>query len=143
MTAIRLPAAIARRCLANEGFTLLEVVVSLAILSLSLGAIYHVLTNALGNESYAETVNRARLVAQGLLARVGADIPANIGEMSGVDGHDLRWRLSRKAFTRGPDNGRAGLTAIEVSAEVFWGEGRTEKSIRLTTLRLAEGIRPR
>ena len=133
----------ARRCLANEGFTLLEVVVSLAILSLSLGVIHHVLANALGNESYAETVNRARLVAQGLVARVGTDIPASAGETSGDDGHGLRWRLSRKAFMNGTDSGRAALVAIEVSAEVFWGEGKTEKSIRLTTLRLADGTRPR
>jgi prepilin-type N-terminal cleavage/methylation domain-containing protein len=143
MTAIRPPAATARRYLAEEGFTLLEVVVSLAILSLSLGVIYHVLANALGNESYAETVNRARLVAQGLVARIGTDIPASAGETSGDDGHGMRWRLSRKAFLDGSNNGRAALTAIEVSAEVFWGEGRTEKSIRLTTLRLAEGMRPR
>lgn len=142
MTATR-PSGVKRRCLANEGFTLLEVVVSLAILSLSLGVIYHVLANALGNESYAETVNRARLVAQGLVARVGTDIPASAGETSGDDGHGLRWRLIRKAFRDGSDNGRAALTAIEVSAEVFWGEGRGEKSIRLTTLRLTEGMRPR
>lgn len=140
--AIRPSAAMARRYLANEGFTLLEVVVSLAILSLSLGVLYHVLANALGNESYAETVNRARLVAQRLVARVGTDIPASAGETSGDDGHGLRWRLSREAFREGPDNGRAALAAIEVSAEVFWGEGGAEKSIRLTTLRLAEGVRP-
>jgi len=133
----------ARRCLASEGFTLLEVVVSLAILSVSLGVIYHVLANALGNESYAETVNRARLVAQGLLARVGTDIPASVGDMSGEDGHGLRWRLSRKAFADGLGNGRGAIAAIEVSAEVFWGEGRNEKSLRLTSLRLAEGTRPR
>ncbi|WP_081493874.1 type IV pilus modification PilV family protein [Bradyrhizobium yuanmingense] len=143
MIAIRLPAAMTRRCLANEGFTLLEVVVALAILSLSLGVIYHVLANALGNESYAETVNRARLIAQGLITRVGADIPASVGETSGDDGRGLRWRLSRKAFRDGPGNGRATITAIEVSAEVFWGEGAAEKSIRLTTLCLAEGARPR
>lgn len=143
MTAIRRPATLARRVLANEGFTLLEVVVSLAILSLSLGVIYHVLANALGNESYAETVNRARLVAQGLIARVGTDIPATAGETSGDDGHGLRWRLSRKAFTDRADNRSTTLAAVEVSAEVSWGEGGAEKSIRLTTLRLAEGMRPR
>ncbi|MBH5400952.1 prepilin-type N-terminal cleavage/methylation domain-containing protein [Bradyrhizobium sp. CNPSo 4010] len=143
MIAIRSPAVLARRCLATEGFTLLEVVVSLAILSLSLGVIYHVLANALGNQSYAETVNRARLVAQGLIAKVGTDIPASAGETSGDDGHGLRWRLSRKAFGDGPGNGRAAIMAIEVSAEVFWGEGEAEKSIRLTTLRLAGGARPR
>lgn len=143
MTAIRPAASRTRRYLAEEGFTLLEVVVSLAILSLSLGVIYHVLVNALGNESYAETVNRARLTAQGLIARVGTDIPATVGETSGDDGHGLRWRLSRKAFTDGPDHRSAALAAIEISAEVFWGEGRNEKSIRLSTLRLAEGMRPR
>jgi len=132
---------LARACLASEGFTLLEVVVSLAILSLSLGVLYHVMANALGNESYAETINRARLTAQGLVARVGIDIPATTGEMSGNDGHGMRWRLSRSAFKDGPDDGRATLTAIEVSAEVFWGEGGAEKSIRLTTLRLDQGTR--
>nr|WP_158228794.1 hypothetical protein [Bradyrhizobium sp. Y36] len=114
---------------------------SLAILSLSLGVLYHVLANALGNESYAETLNRARLVAQGLVARVGVDIPANVGETSGDDGHGLRWRISRKAFD--PGSGRAAISAIEVSAEIFWGDGTAEKSIRLTTLRLADGMRPR
>jgi len=143
MIANRSPAAMARRCLASDGFTLLEVVVSLAILSLSLGVIYQVLASALGNESYAETVNRARLMAQGLIARVGTDIPASAGETLGDDGHGLRWRLSRKAFGDGPGNGRATIMAMEVSAEVLWGEGRAEKSIRLTTLRLADGRRPR
>jgi prepilin-type N-terminal cleavage/methylation domain-containing protein len=143
MIAIRSPARRARRCLAEEGFTLLEVVVSLAILSLSLGVIYHVFANALGNESYAETANRARLIAQGLIARVGTDIPATTGETTGDDGHGLRWRLSRKAFMDGPDSKSVALAAIEVSAEVFWGEGRNEKSLRLSTLRLAEGMRPR
>lgn len=137
-----------RACLVSDGFTLLEVVVALAILSLSLGVLYHVMANALGNESYAETMNRARLTAQGLVARVGIDIPATTGDMSGDDGHGLRWRLSRKAFSEGPDNegpdnGRAALMAVEVSVVVFWGEGSAEKSIRLTTLRLAQGTQIR
>ena len=123
---------------------MLEVVVSLAILSLSLGVLYHVMGNALGNESHAETINRARLTAQGLVARVGIDIPATIGDdMSGDDGHGLRWRSSRKAFKNGPDGGRAALPAIEFSAVVCWGEGSAEKSIRLTTLRLAQGTQIR
>lgn len=66
-----------RPLLANEGFTLLEVLVSLAILSVSLGVLYHVMANALGNENYAETINRARLMAQGLVARIGMDIPGD------------------------------------------------------------------
>lgn len=69
---------------ARRGFTLLEVLIALAILSLALGALYQGYALSLRQEAVAEREEAATALAQSLLARVGADMPAGTGQTAGV-----------------------------------------------------------
>jgi general secretion pathway protein I len=122
---------------AEAGFTLLEVIVALAILALSLGVIFQTVSNAVGRTAQSEAVTHARWLAQSLLAQVGREIPVSTGETAGEDGHGHRWRLRQTPYGDQDDRAHRRVSVIEVSAEVFWGEGPSPRSIALTTLRLA------
>ena len=122
---------------AEAGFTLLEVIVALAILALSLAVIFPTVSNAVGRTAQSEALTQARLLAQSLLLKVGRDIPAGSGETTGEDGHGHRWRLQQTPFGDQGDRARRRVSVLEVSAEVIWGDAASPHSITLTTLRLA------
>jgi general secretion pathway protein I len=122
---------------AEAGFTLLEVIVALAILALSLAVIFETLSNAIGRTAQSDAITHARLLAQSLLAQVGREIPTGVGETSGEDGHGHRWRIQQTLQGDQGDRARRRFSVVEVSAEVLWGEGVSAHSITLTTLRLA------
>jgi general secretion pathway protein I len=121
----------------DAGFTLLEVIVALAILALSLGVIFQTVSNAIGRTAQAEAFTHARWLAQSLLAQVGHEIPAGAGEMTGEDGHGHRWRLRQAPYGDQDDRVHRRVSIVEVSAEVVWGQGASARSMTLTTLRLA------
>jgi type II secretion system protein I len=122
---------------AEAGFTLLEVIVCLAILALSLGVIFQAISNAVGRTGQSEAQTDARLLAQSLLAQVGHEIPAGPGEVTGEDGQGRRWRLKQTAYGDQDDPAHRRVSVVEVSAEVLWGQETSTRSIMLTTLRLA------
>jgi general secretion pathway protein I len=122
---------------ADAGFTLLEVIVALAILALSLGVIFQTVSNAIGRTAQSEAFTHARLLAQSLLAQVGHEIPAGAAEMTGEDGQGRRWRLQQTPYGDQDDRAHRRVSVVEVSAEVLWGHGTSAHSMTLTTLRLA------
>jgi general secretion pathway protein I len=122
---------------ADAGFTLLEVIVALAILALSLGVIFQAVSNAVGRTAQSEAITHARFLAQSLLAQVGHEIPVSAGEMTGEDGHGRRWRLQQTPYGDQDDRAHRRVSVVEVSAEVLWGQGTSARSMTLTTLRLA------
>jgi general secretion pathway protein I len=120
---------------AEAGFTLLEVLVALAILAISLGVILQVLGMTADRTGQAESLVRARLLAQSILARVGSETPVKAGDVNGEDG-GLRWRLQQKAYGDASDSASWSAPVMEVTVEISWGERPFARSITISTLRL-------
>jgi general secretion pathway protein I len=127
---------IAERCLEEDGFTLVEIVVALAILALSVTVLLGVISDGLRRTDQAARMARATSLAQSLLAKLGTELPAQQGETTGELADGFRWRLRLEPYGDNVDRQQWPVGAYNVSAEIAWGAGGGERSVVLTTLRL-------
>lgn len=77
----------------EHGFTLLEVLVALAVLGLALVTICGAISDSLLRTERVAQDEQATALANALLARIGYDLPLRIGLTDGEDG-GLTWRMT-------------------------------------------------
>ena len=122
---------------ARSGFTLVEIIVALAILALCLNVILAAISDALRRTGEAEAQAEAASLARSLLAQAGSAVPLDDGAAAGQLANGFRWRLQVAPY--GPADQAVPVRAYKVTAEVSWDEARRERSVALTTLRLGAG----
>jgi general secretion pathway protein I len=125
----------ARRENADDGFTLIEVLVALAILGVSLATLLGVFSQSLEYTSRTRIETEARTLAQSLLAETGDGAQLHIGETSGSTSSGLSWRVLVRPYDREPQNSWL-VEAVTVTALVAWTESGRQKTLALDTLRL-------
>ena len=115
------------------GFTLLEVMVALAIAMAAVSVLYGATAGAL--HAARTTANLQQAVSRTRSHLAALDNPGVVlGERSGDDGDGFRWQTdvhraaavpARKGTKEGPWARGTGLYAVSVT--VFWREGRDER----------------
>jgi general secretion pathway protein I len=118
----------------RAGFTLVEIIVALAILALCLSVLLNTISDALWRTGEAEAQAEAASLARSLLAQAGGAVPLRDGETAGQLDNGFRWRLQVVGY--GGADQLPSVRAYTVTAEVFWDDARRERSVALTTLRL-------
>jgi prepilin-type N-terminal cleavage/methylation domain-containing protein len=131
-----------------SGFTLIEVIIALAIAGLGLGVLMAAAGTGLGQSNFADQYIEATRRAQSHLAGLGVLTPLRPGTQSGDDGGGYSWqvRTSQPAMhagaepTAGADFGPGaqnplGLYTVEVT--LTWRSGMGTRSVTLRTQRLA------
>ena len=120
----------------EAGFTLVEVIVALAMLSAGLSLLLGLISNSLRQTASAQRMAGAGSLAQSLMAEVGTDLPIRPEVRDGQYPNGYRWHLKMQPFdgTRDHEDRPVGLYSI--SAEVEWEEGTERRFYALTTLRL-------
>jgi general secretion pathway protein I len=121
---------------ADAGFTLVEVVVALAILALSLSAVFAAMSNGIWRVGQADAAAKAGSLAQSLLARAGVEGPLREGRADGQIPGGYDWTLVIERFGDASDRAQWPLSAYTVTAQIFWEEASTRHSVVLTTIRL-------
>ena len=117
-------------CKSAEGFTLLEVMVALAIIAFAVVTYVHSqnLGIALLNESTSVTV--ATLLAQGrMVALESSDLPSSLEREGTFDEPEyvaFRWK-ERVVSTPLP-------SIVEAHVEVYWDDNRGRRNVELITL---------
>lgn len=119
----------------ERGFTLIEMLVALTILSVSLAVILEVISSTMDRVRLQREDSAATLLAQSLLARVGSDIPLREGKRDGVYSNGYRWHLRIAPFGSADDRKAWPVPAYVVQASVVWHDGARSGSKMLTTLR--------
>ena len=125
-----------------DGFTLMEVIVALAIAALGLGAMMS--ATGLGQKSVvtADRYIEATRRAQTHLAAIASATDIVPGEKSGDDGDGFSWRVKTVAAgTHVPTTapGAAApqpVTLYDVAVTISWPDLRSVKSVTLNTERL-------
>ena len=113
------------------GFSLLEVLVALAIMALSLGAIYQVAGGSTRGVQMAEVRTQAVTLALSLLDSRTV-VPAGGFSEQGVSG-DLLWQMQAIPYPTGHE-AAPGWPLYQVEVIVSWGAGGDSRQMRLATL---------
>ena len=122
----------------QSGFSLLEVLVAFAILSISLGVLLQIFATGLRNAGVADDYTRATLYAESILAAIGRETPLTEGARNGPIDDQFSWRGTVKAYTENmPDTEKTRVQVYRVRVEVFWPSLLQTRSVVLETLRLA------
>ena len=133
-------AAAGRRAGSRNGFTLVEVLVALAIAALAGGFLLQIFSQGLRNVDTAGRYLRATAVAESVLATVGSEVPLEPGDSTGsVDG-SYRWNVKIEPFDETRD-GDLPVRLYDVEITVAWGEQARERTVSLRTLRVAKVTR--
>jgi general secretion pathway protein I len=126
---------------ADAGFTLLEVVVALAIAGLALVGLFAAGSGGLFAVDTAARAEEAVERARSHLAAIGRNAALTEGESQGDDGGGFHWkiRVQPVASRRAPAPDVAAQVAISlyaVEVDIGWEEKGRQKQVVLKTLRL-------
>jgi general secretion pathway protein I len=124
----------------DAGFTLVEVIVALAILSAGLSVLLGQISSGLLRTANAERMAEAGSLAQSLLAEVGTDLPIKAEERYGQFPNGYRWRLKMQHYGGAKEREEWPVGLYVISTEVEWDEGTQQRSFGLTTLRVGPKV---
>ena len=121
---------------ANGGFSLLEMLVALVILSLSLGSLYQSTTAAIRNVSVADQYTRATMLAESMLASA-SDLRTEEASVSGT--FDIyRWETTawpaENPLALGNEAGLRGAALQYFRVTVSWPGGQSDRKVSLLTV---------
>lgn len=136
-SAARKPLNMARR----PGFSLIEVLVALAILGIALGAMLPRLSFGSLASERAERTEEAVMLAERLLAEVGRTIPMPSGTpVDGTAADGFSWRIEACCVrTLADATGRRIAGIADIRVEVSWLSMRGTRNIALVTRRMSPG----
>jgi general secretion pathway protein I len=121
----------------SSGFTLIEVLVALTILSLSLAIIFAGFSEDLRGRRTAEDYQRATALAESKLNSMGIETSLQEGHTEGRFNGRFRWEAAVSPYhEEGRNVENTYQTPIVLKVTVFWPEKGQERSVSLTTLRL-------
>jgi general secretion pathway protein I len=130
---LRRPMAPGKR---EAGFTLVEVIVALAILSVGLSILLGLISSSLRQTASAERMAEAGSLAQSLMAEVGTDLSIKPEQRDGLFPNGYRWHLKMLPYGDAIERDEWPVGAYTISTEVEWEEGTGRRSYALTTMRL-------
>lgn len=116
----------------ERGFSLIEIVIALAILALSLGALYEAFGLGLRRAAVAHQREVALLTAQSVLAEIRGREPLAPGTVQGETAQGLKWESQIREREARIDP-QSPLRAFDVTVEVSWGRGVAQR-IRLQSI---------
>jgi general secretion pathway protein I len=118
-----------RAPLRSAGFTLLEVVVALAIMAIALGVFYRAVGGGVRTVGDLSAYSRAVAVGESVLQMHDA-VPAGGWSESG-QWEGFRWLVASAPY----EPGGAGVPLYRVQVDVAWSDGLRDRSLSLVSLR--------
>jgi general secretion pathway protein I len=119
------------------GFTLIEVLVALAILAMAFGFTFRALSGGFDRLDRDQKRADALLRAQSVLTRVGHDIALEDGIIGGRTEDGLAWQVEIGPYGDTQDLPRGRLIGHKVEVTISWSERHQRRQVQLTSLRLA------
>jgi len=136
----------------QRGFSLLEVILAFALMSVGLGILIAILSGGLAQVRGAGDATEATLHAQSLLDEVGVLAPIEVGSTRGdFDRGRYRWELEITETEDPAPRAESGAdfapietvglqpagapVLLRVQLEVSWGDDEVPRTLRFATLR--------
>jgi general secretion pathway protein I len=122
---------------ADDGFTLLEILVAFTVAALLLSAGMRALSVDIGGVTQSRAQTEAVLLASSALEEVGVTIPLREGEQTeSVGGGFVRRLAIAQSNIEVKGEGPPQAIPYEIDATVAWNSGGREHSVSLRTIRL-------
>lgn len=122
---------------AQLGFSLLEVMVAFAILSLSLGVLMQIFSSSMNATALSGEFSRALVLAESKLNAVGVDIPLTPGVHSGEPESGIDWVVNIEPYpVPGWLTENNALQPYSVSVVTTWPGAGRRRRVQLETVRL-------
>lgn len=118
----------------TDGFTLIEVLVGLAILAIASGFAFKTMSGGFDRLFQTDLEQQALATAETSMDRVGRDIQVQAGHNAGMDGR-MHWVIDISAALLDPPPA-GGLAAYPVSVLVDWRDGKVLRHLQLESVRL-------
>jgi len=122
----------------QHGFSLLEILVAFAILSMSLGVLLAIFGKGMDLAGASDEYAKAVLLAESTLASVGVEESLQQGENYGSIDDVYDWRVTVEEFTPYDEElavENLSFRLYRVNVEVKWGDIDFPRSVVLETLR--------
>ncbi len=119
----------------QSGFTLIEVLVALAILGISLAVLLHIFSESLDRARESQNEIAASAIAQSLLADAGPSMPLVTGDTEGKTADGYAWRLHIEPYGTEDDRRAWKMNALFLTVTVGWKDGSKTRTMSLTTMR--------
>jgi len=127
---------------ANNGFTLLEVLLAFVVFALSFTLVMEILTGSMRNTVRAREYTEAALVAQSVMDQLGLDLPVEAGANYAGESGDYQWELYVGLYDGGAENTHSvelseltGIELLQIDLVISWGEPPRDKSNDFSTVR--------
>lgn len=117
----------------EAGFTLIEILMALAILTIGLTVLFSVLGPAAENAAVADSQRSALAGAQSILAELGHSRPLVDGKYAGDLASGQHWLMEIAPYP-GPDaQARGALAGHQVTLNVTWGQNGRPRTLAFET----------
>jgi general secretion pathway protein I len=119
----------------QSGFTLIEVLVALAILGISLAVLLHIFSESLDRSRESQNEMAASAIVQSLLADAGPSMSLVQGDTEGKTADGFSWRLHVEPYGSEDDRNAWTMNALSLTVTVGWKDGSETHAMTLTTMR--------
>ena len=127
---------------ANNGFTLLEVLLAFVVFALSFTIVMEILSGSIRNTVRAREYTEAALVAQSVMDQLGLDFPVVQGANYSGESGDYQWEVSIGQYEDVAENTHSielgeltGIELLQIDLVISWGEPPRDKSNSFSTVR--------
>jgi general secretion pathway protein I len=122
---------------AQRGFTLIEMIVALAILSVALGVLLGAFSQDMDHQRLTRAQMHARMLAQSLLEQSNLRDQVQPGTRHGVTQDGAIWAVTVAPYGTDEDRKAWPGLPVQVTATVDWSLDGHAHRVSLTTLRMA------
>ena len=123
----------------TQGYTLIEVLVAMAILAMSLAVLFRIFSTGLLNVDVSADYARAVIVAEAQLAAAGLDVELRQGQTEGAVNELFHWMRTVENYVLAgqSDDQEMPVSAFLVTVAVEWQHRGRTRQVSLNSIRLA------
>lgn len=124
----------------QQGFSLIETLVALALLALVSGAVYSSFSTGMSSVEASEHALLAARLARSKLAELSALDTVALGQRRGITEDGFSWLVDISDIDGSVIEGAAEIRPVLVTVAVSWPGLRDTRSIELSTVRLTAEV---
>ena len=130
------------RITANNGFTLLEVLLAFVVFALSFAVVLEILSGSMRNTVRAREYTEASLIAQSVMGKLGLELLVEQGVNYLGESGNYEWELSIELYQDDGENSQSialgeltGVELLQIDLVISWGEPPRTRSNSFSTVR--------